>query len=134
VCSKSLCLDRGIEATVPGLFALLDAQDDDPQWRTLDASQRRQLMLDAVRALLRREAQVQPLLVIFEDLHWIDSESQAFLEILVETLPTARLLLLVNYRPEYQHGWASKTYYTQFLLDALPDDSANELLLSLLGP
>jgi class 3 adenylate cyclase/tetratricopeptide (TPR) repeat protein len=132
--SKILSLDHALGATLPALFALLDAQDDDPQWRTLDASQRRQLMLDAVRALLLREAQVQPLLVIFEDLHWIDTESQAFLEILVETLPTARLLLLVNYRPEYQHGWASKTYYTQFLLDALPGDSANELLLSLLGP
>jgi len=90
--SKIFSLDHALEATLPALFALLDAQDDDPQWRTLDASQRRQLMLDAVRALLLREAQVQPLLVIFEDLHWIDTESQAFLEILVETLPTARLL------------------------------------------
>jgi class 3 adenylate cyclase len=76
--SKILSLDHTLEATLPALFALLDAQDDDPQWRTLDASQRRQLMLDALRALLLREAQVQPLLVIFEDLHWIDTESQAF--------------------------------------------------------
>ena len=76
---------------------------------------------------------MQPLLLVFEDLHWIDSETQALLDSLVESLPTARLLLLVNYRPEYQHGWGSKTYYTQLRLDPLPPASAEELLQALLG-
>ena len=68
--------------------------------------------LEAVKRLLLRESQVQPLLIVVEDLHWIDSETQALLDSLIESLPSARLLLLVNYRPEYQHGWASKTYYS----------------------
>jgi len=51
----------------------------------------------------------------------------------VASLPAARLLMLVNYRPEYQHGWGSKTYYTQLRLDALPAESAGELLEALLG-
>ena len=72
--------------------------------------QRRQRTLDAVRRLLLREAREQPLLLIFEDLHWIDSETQALLDGLVDTLGSARVLLLVNYRPEYQHAWGSKTY------------------------
>src|SRR5262249_27222365 len=72
-------------------------------------------------------------LVVFEDLHWIDSETQALLNSLVESLPSAHLLLLVNYRPEYQHGWGSKTYYTQIRLDPLPPVSADELLQALLG-
>ena len=76
--------------------------------------------------MLLRESQVQPLLLVFEDLHWIDTETQALLDSLVESLPTARLLLLVNYRPEYQHGWGSKTYYTQLRLDPLPPASADE--------
>ena len=63
-----------------------------------------------------------------EDLHWIDAETQALLDSLVERLPTARLLLLVNYRPEYQHGWGSKTYYTQLRLDPLPPASADAVL------
>ena len=71
--------------------------------------------------------------MVFEDLHWIDAETQALLDGLVESLPTARLLLLVNYRPEYQHGWGSKTYYSQLRLDALPPESAGELLSALLG-
>jgi predicted ATPase len=71
---------------------------------------------------------VQPLMVLFEDLHWIDTETQALLDILVESVPTARLLLLVNYRPEYQHGWGSKTYYRQLHIDPLPAESAEALL------
>ena len=80
-----------------------------------------------------RESQEQSLLLVFEDLHWIDSETQALLNSLVESLPMARLLLLVNYRPEYQHGWGSKTYYTQLRLDPLPLASADEFLHALLG-
>ena len=83
--------------------------------------------------MLLRESQVQPLLLVFEDLHWIDSETQALLDRLVDSLPTAQLLLLVNYRPEYQHGWGSKTYYTQLRLDPLPPASAEAFLASLLG-
>src|SRR5258705_9628800 len=77
--------------------------------------------------------QEQPLLLVFEDLHWIDTETQSLLDSLVESLPTARLLLLVNYRPEYQHGWGSKTYYRQLCIDPLPAEGADDLLASLLG-
>jgi tetratricopeptide (TPR) repeat protein len=90
-------------------------------------------MLEAVKRLLLRESQVQPLLLLFEDLHWIDSESQALLDGLIESLPTARVLLFVSYRPEYQHAWGSKTYYTQLRIDPLPPESAEELLTALLG-
>jgi len=90
-------------------------------------------MLDALKRVLLRESQEQPLLLVFEDLHWIDSETQAVLDSLVESLPTARVLLLVNYRPEYQHGWGSKTYYTQLRLDPLPPASADAFLQALLG-
>jgi predicted ATPase len=72
-------------------------------WIALDPPQRRQRILDAVRLLLLGEARAHPLLVIFEDLHWIDGETQALLDSLVESLGSARLLLLVNYRPEYEH-------------------------------
>jgi predicted ATPase len=83
--------------------------------------------------VLLRKSQVQPLVLVFEDLHWIDAETQALLNSLVESLPTARLLLLVNYRPEYQHSWGSKTYYSQLRLDPLPPESAEALLQALLG-
>jgi tetratricopeptide (TPR) repeat protein len=70
---------------------------------------------------------------VFENLHWLDSESQAFLDSLVDSLPLARALVLVSYRPEYQHGWGRKSYYTQFRIDPLPPQSAEELLSALVG-
>jgi len=133
VTGKLLTLDKSLEPTLPAFLALLDVPVDDPAWQALDPSQRRQQTLSAVKRLLLRESQVQPLILVFEDLHWIDSETQAMLESLVESLPTSRLLLLVNYRPEYQHGWANKTYYTQLRLDPLLPESAGEILNSVLG-
>jgi class 3 adenylate cyclase len=131
---KLMTLDRALEGSLPALLALLDVPTEDPQWATLDPPQRRRRTLEAVKRLWLRENQVQPLLVVVEDLHWIDSETQAPLDGLVESLPAARLLLLVNYRPEYQHPWGSRTYYTQLRLDPLPPESAEQLLGALLGP
>ena len=128
-----LTLDDALQETLPALLALLEALPDDSPFLRLDPPQGRQRTLAALQRLLLRESQVQPLLLVFEDLHWIDTETQALLESLVESLPTARLLLLVNYRPEYQHGWGSTTSYTQLRLDPLPPASAAEVLLVLLG-
>src|SRR6266542_3613381 len=130
---KLLALDRQLEPWLPALLALLDVPVDDPRWERLDPPQRRQRILDGVKRLLLRESQVQPLLILVEDLHWIDSETQALLDGLTESLPSARLLLLVSYRPEYQHGWAGKTYYRQLRIDPLPPESAADLLAGLLG-
>jgi predicted ATPase/class 3 adenylate cyclase len=133
VTGKILTLDRALEPTLPALLSLLEVPVEDAAWRTLDPPQRRQRTLDAFKRLLLREARDQPVLVVFEDLHWIDGETQALLDGLVESLPGARLMLLVNYRPEYEHRWDSKTYYTRLRLDPLPPESAGELLHALLG-
>ena len=133
VMGKLLTLDRTLESDLPALLSLLDVPTDDQQWSTLDPPQRRRRTLDSVKRLLLCESEVQPLLVVFEDLHWIDSETQSVLDELVETLSAARLLLLVNYRPEYQHAWGTRTYYRQVLLDPLPTESAEQLLAALLG-
>jgi tetratricopeptide (TPR) repeat protein len=133
ITGQVLTLDAALQETVPALLALLDAVPDDSPFLKLDPPQRRQRTLDGLKRVLLRESHVQPLLLVFEDLHWIDAETQALLDSLVESLPTARLLLLVNYRPEYQHSWGSKTYYTQLRLDPLPPASADALLQALLG-
>jgi class 3 adenylate cyclase/tetratricopeptide (TPR) repeat protein len=133
VTGQVLTLDETLQETIPVLLSLLEALPADNPLHTLDPPQRRQRTLDALKQVLLRESQVQPLVLVFEDLHWIDTETQALLDSLVDSLPTARLLLLVNYRPEYQHGWGSKMYYTQVRLDALPPASADALLQALLG-
>src|SRR6266851_4300782 len=133
VTGRLLSLDRALEPFMAAFLWLLDVSTDDPQWERLDPPQRRQQTLDGVKRLLLRESQVQPVVVVFEDLHWIDAETQALVDALVESLPAARVLLLVNYRPEYQHAWGSKMYYRQLRIDPLPAASAHELLDALLG-
>src|SRR4029434_1645918 len=115
-----LTLDETLQDTLPTLLFLLDVLPEDSPFLQLDPTQRRQRTPEGLKRILLRESAVQPLLLVFEALHRIDSETQALLDRLVERLPTTQLLLLVNYRPEYQHGWGSKQYYTAMSLDPPP--------------
>ncbi len=134
VTGKVLTLDESLKPTLPALLSLLDVPlDDETEWRALDPAERRRRTLDTVTRLLLREAREQPVLLIFEDLHWIDAETQAVLDGLVDSLGSARLLLLATHRPEYAHAWSNTTYVTQMRLNALPVESAGELLDALLG-
>src|SRR5262245_2346004 len=129
-----LTLDDALQEAIPALSALLEALPADSPFLRLDPPQRRHRTLAALKQVLLRESLMQPLLLVFEDLHWIDAETQALLDSLVDSLPTAHVLLLVNYRPEYQHGWGGKTYYTQLRLDPLSPASADALLQAVAEP
>ena len=133
VAGKLLSLDGQLEPCLAPILWLLDVPVEEESWERLDPPQRRQRILDAVKRLLLHESRVQPLMVLFEDLHWIDTETQAFLDTLIESLPTARVLLLVNYRPEYSHGWGRKSYFRQLPIDPLAPETAEALLDGLLG-
>jgi tetratricopeptide (TPR) repeat protein len=144
-----------LKDTTPPILSLLGALPDEPRspasdgqdrllqrqdlidmvkrFRAMDLQPRRRFTFDALKRLLIRESQRQPLLLVFEDLHWIDSETQAFLDSLIESLPMTRILLLVDYRPEYSHTWGDKNYYTQLRVNPLQPTSAEELLQHLLG-
>jgi tetratricopeptide (TPR) repeat protein/class 3 adenylate cyclase len=133
VLGKLGTLEESLGPILPAILTLLDVPVDDPPWQALEPPQRRQRTLEACTRLLLRASQVQPLLVVVENLHWIDTATRAFLDRLVDSLPMAHVLLLVNYRPEYHHGWGNKTSYTQLRLDPLPPACAEELLHGLLG-
>jgi class 3 adenylate cyclase/tetratricopeptide (TPR) repeat protein len=155
VVTHALELDNMLKDTIPPILSLLGALPDErhslasgehdwlsqhqdlmdmvKRFRAMDPQQRRRSTFDALKRLLIRESQRQPLLLVFEDLHWIDSETQAFLDSFVESLPMARILLLVDYRLEYSHGWGDKSYYTQLRVNPLQPTSAEELLQHLLG-
>src|SRR4029450_11638206 len=115
------------------VLALLDAPVNDAVWQGADAVQRRQRTLDTVTRVLFADARRQPVLLIIEDLHWSDTETQALLDSLIESLPKVPILLLVNYRPEFTHGWSGKTYYGQIRLDTFTGESADNLLDALIG-
>jgi class 3 adenylate cyclase/tetratricopeptide (TPR) repeat protein len=130
---KIITLDRALEDTVPYLFGLLGIAEDPDPIALMDPQIRRRRTIDAIKRTLIRESIGQPLLLIFEDLHWIDDETQALLNVLADAIASARVLLLVNYRPEYTHGWGNKGYYTQLRLDPLGKESAEEMLSWMLG-
>ena len=133
VTGRILTLDRALEDTLPYLFALLGLSEGDDTLAQMDPQVRRRRMHEAIKRILLRESRNQPLMVIFEDLHWIDGETQALLNVLVDSIATAPMLLLVNYRPEYQHNWGSRTHYTQLRLDPLGKENADEMLAALLA-
>jgi predicted ATPase len=128
-----LALDRALEDALPYLFALLGIVEGDDPLAQMDGQIKKRRTLDAIKRILLRESLNQPLMVIFEDLHWIDDETQAFLNLLADSMGTSKILLLVNYRPEYSHQWGSKSCYTQLRLDPLGKESADEMLSALLG-
>jgi predicted ATPase/class 3 adenylate cyclase len=137
--ARVLSLDPGLEPELAPLLSLLDVPIDpstdsgQAAWLALDPPLRRRRTLEALKHLLLRESQRQPLLLVMEDLHWIDAETQALLDSLVDSLPTAALLVLVSYRPEYEHRWGGRSAYTQLQVAALPAESAAALLGALLG-
>ncbi|ANG64666.1 hypothetical protein A8C75_20750 [Marinobacterium aestuarii] len=133
ITGKVLTLDRSLEGSLPYLFYLLGVAEADSALRQMDGQVRRQRTFEAIRQLLVHESLDQPLVLIFEDLQWLDRETEAFLRTLSDGVPAARMLLLVNYRPEYQHDWGQKSCYTQLRLDPLGPMEAGELLAALLG-
>jgi class 3 adenylate cyclase/tetratricopeptide (TPR) repeat protein len=148
-----LDLDNRLKDAIPPILSLLGVLPDETfnadehiwgnrlrdlnemikRFNSMDPQQRRRHTLDALKRVVIRESQRQALLAVFEDLHWVDTETQAFLDSLTESLPMARILVLVNYRPGYVHNWNDKTYYTQLRVEPLQPTSAEELLQHLLG-
>jgi predicted ATPase len=133
VTGKVLTLDRHLEDTLPYVAALVGVAEVEASLAHLDPQLRRRRTFEAITRLLLRESLNQPVLLLVEDLHWLDTETHAWLQLFSERVATARLLLLVNYRPEFQHGWGSKTYYSQLRLDPLGPEEAHALLTALLG-
>jgi predicted ATPase len=133
ILDKVLALDRNLEDALPYLYLLYGFGDSGDSLAQMDPQIKRRRTLETIKRILLRESLNQPVMVIFEDLHWIDGETQALLNLLVDAIASARILLLVNYRPEYHHDWVSRTHYTQLRLDPLGRESGAQMLSALLG-
>jgi class 3 adenylate cyclase/tetratricopeptide (TPR) repeat protein len=131
--AKIAALEAGLTEILPYLWGLLEIQVSPDPFAQMDPRIRRQRTLDGIKRIIIRESLNQPTVVIFEDLHWLDSETQALLDLLAESIAGARLLLLVNYRPEYRHEWSGRTHYLQLRLDPLIGENAAAMLTALLG-
>ena len=134
VTQRLVALDPALAAAVPAILAIGNLSDDDPEWRVLHPVERRERIFRAVTQVLLRESARGPLLLVVENLHWLDSESQSLLDSLVETVAGARILVLVAYRPEFRHRWVNRSFYTQVRVTPLSPGSTQALLDGLLGP
>jgi class 3 adenylate cyclase/tetratricopeptide (TPR) repeat protein len=133
VAGRTLMLERELEDALPYLFSLLGILDGPDPFEHMDVTVRRKRMLMAIGRVLMRESHNQPLMLIFEDLHWIDSSTQALLDLIAEHIGGDRALMLANYRPEYRHKWIAYPYYDELRLSPLADGGAREMLAGLLG-
>ncbi len=126
-------LDTALYDTPPFVLALLGDEPSIDFLAAMDPAILKHRTVDAIKRILLRQSLERPLVIIFEDLHWIDSETQALLDLLAESIGSARILLLVNYRPGYHHEWTSRSNYIQLRLDPLGRSEAAEMLTGLLG-
>jgi class 3 adenylate cyclase/tetratricopeptide (TPR) repeat protein len=133
VTRKILALDPALHDAIPPVLDLLDALDTGHPFQSLDPLQHRQHTYQAITRLLLRENRVQPIVAVFEDLHWNDSLTLGLLNEIVVNARDARLLLLVTYRPEFQDEWKGRPNYRSLRLEPLESESLTKLLESLLG-
>jgi class 3 adenylate cyclase/tetratricopeptide (TPR) repeat protein len=120
-------------AIAPYLSSLLLGRMDDEMLQELAPEARRKQTFEALRALLLASSRRQPLVLVVEDLHWLDQPSEAFLTFLGDSLGAAPLMLLVTYRPGYQHRWVEKSYYSRVTLQPLSEAESGTLIASVLG-
>src|SRR5215470_12270812 len=133
VTAKVRALAPDLESGLPYLHALLEIADDKDRLAGMDAKLRTSRTLDIVARLFLTESISRPLLLMVEDLHWLDDESQALLDRIADVISGSRMLLLVSYRPEYAHRWGDKAWCSRLRLESLEEDSAAEMLSSMLG-
>ncbi len=129
---KILELDRNLSPVLPAVQELLSLKVEDAKFTRLDPLKKREATFEGIRNLFIRESQRKPLVLVIDDLQWIDKTSEDLLDYLIGWLPRTHILLIVLYRPEYVHSWASKSYYTNVYVDQLPADTSTELVQSIL--
>lgn len=124
--------DAAGQATVPYLKYLLAVDPGDPTVLTMDPRERRAGILDALRTLVVDQAARQPLVMVVEDLHWVDEMSQGALAALVDVVPVAPVLLVLTYRPGYEHAPVERTYITRLALGHITDKESAALAADVL--
>ena len=129
---KILRLDERLKNTLSPFQELLSVKVDNEAYLQLEPTVKKLRKFEAIRDLLIRESESQPLVVVVDDLHWMDKTSEDFIKYLIDSLPHSRILLLLLYRPEYTHQWGSKSYYTKIGLDQLSKTSGAELVQAIL--
>jgi len=129
---KTLALDEKLAYIIPPIQNLLSLKVNNESYLALKPTKKREKTFEALRDLFVRASQEKPLILVVDDLHWIDKTSEEFLDYLIGWLANVRILLILLYRTEYTHQWGSKSYYTKIGLTQLGVDSSGKLVKAIL--
>ncbi len=129
---RILQFNENLRGVLPPFYELLSLPVDNDSYLKLEPKQKREKTFEAIRDLLVQEAQNKPIILVFEDLHWIDKTSEEFLSYLIAWLAHTHILLILLYRPEYTHSWGSKSYYTKIGVDQLSGAASADLVQAIL--
>jgi class 3 adenylate cyclase/ABC-type dipeptide/oligopeptide/nickel transport system ATPase component len=130
---KIIQLDEKLKAVLPPFQELLSLRVDDEAYLKLEPKQKREKIFEALRDLFIRESQKKSLVLVFEDLQWIDKTTEEYLDYFIGWLANTPILLILLYRPEYTHRWASRSYYSNLRVDQLSLPTSAELVQSILS-
>lgn len=133
IAGKLLLLDPGLHESLPLLFEFLGVADPENLAPQMDPEARERRLLALLRAVIQLQTSVQPLIILIDDLHWTDRASDAWVMQLAELTQGRRFLLLLNFRPEYDTSWMSRSWYQKLPLLPLAREAVDDLLVSLLG-
>lgn len=129
---RILGLDEKLQGCIPPIQDLLSLKVEDEDYLNLEPKRRRERVFEALRDLIVRSSQERPLILAFEDLHWIDKTSEEFLDYLIGWLANIKVLLILLHRPEYMPRWGSKSYFNRIGVDQLTLKSSAELVRAIL--
>jgi class 3 adenylate cyclase/tetratricopeptide (TPR) repeat protein len=133
IAGKLLLLDESFGEDLPLIFDFLAVPDPERPSPRMDPEARQRRLLGLTKRLVRAQSAREPGVTVFEDLHWLDPASEAFVANHVEASQGTRGLTILNFRPEYQAPWMSKSYYRQIALAPLGPEAIEEMLRDLLG-
>jgi class 3 adenylate cyclase/tetratricopeptide (TPR) repeat protein len=122
-----------LEAHIPAIRYLLAVDPGDPAVAAMDASARRKKLFDAGLALTMRGARRRPLVLVFEDLHWIDSSTEEYLGVLMDSVAAVPLMLLLTYRVGYTPPFGSRSFHTTLTLHSLSEAESLAMAGRVLG-
>ncbi len=131
ITDKIKTLDENLAGCIAPIQELLTQNSEDESYIALNPRQKREKIFESLRDLFIKKSQSKPLVLVFEDLHWIDKTSENFLDYLIGAIAKCRIMLIILYRPEYTHPWDSKSYYTKIGLTQLRSTSRTQMVTAL---
>ena len=120
-------------SNLPYFLELLSVKESGIDQISMSPEAKKDRISEAIKRIVLKGSEVRPLIIAFEDLHWLDKSSEDVLRNHLESIPGSRVLLIFTYRPEFVHTWGAKSYHSQLTLHRLSNRESLEMASSILG-